>query len=74
MFAQFMAALKAIPAIVDGLKELKQSIIYLQDSNTQRQVDMFKQEMRKELEGIKATGDRDEILNRIHALNTKLSE
>lgn len=70
----FMAALRAIPAIVDGIKELKQSILYLADNRTESRMSEIKTEMRKELEAIKATDDREEMLQLIHNLNSKLSE
>jgi len=70
----FMAALRAIPAIVDGIKELKQSILYLADNRTESKMSEIKTEMRKELEAIKATDDREEMLQLIHKLNSRLSE
>ena len=69
-----MAAIKAIPALVDGLKEIKQSILYLSDNRTDSKMTEIKAEMRIELEAIKATENRDEILERISALNSKLSD
>ena len=69
-----MAALKAIPALVDGLKEIKQSILYIADNKTESKMAEIKSEMRAELEAIKASEDRDDILQRIDNLNSKLSE
>ena len=74
MLAAIMAALKAIPAIVTGIGELKDSIKYLQNSNTQQALDEFKAEMRSQVEAIKHTEDRNEMLQRIHDLNTALSK
>ena len=68
-----MAAIKAIPALVDGLKEIKQSILYLSDNRTDSKMSEIKAEMRKELEVIKSTENRNEMLERISALNSKLS-
>jgi len=68
-----MAAIKAIPALVDGLKEIKQSILYLSDNRTDSKMAEIKAEMRKELETIKATDDREKMLELIHNLNSKLS-
>jgi hypothetical protein len=74
MLASIMAALKAIPAIVEGIKELKSSILYMADNRTDTKISEIKQTMRLELEAIKNTENRDEMLKRIHILNTKLSD
>ena len=73
MFASIMAALKALPAIRDILKEIKGSILYLADNRTDAKIAEIKSTMRAELEAIKNTENRDEMLKRIHILNTKLS-
>ena len=73
MFASIMAALKAIPAIRDILTEIKGSILYMADNRTDAKMAEIKSVMRLELEAIKNTEDRDEMLERIHALNAKLS-
>ena len=69
-----MAAIKAIPKIVDAIESLKSSILYLSDNRTDSKMAEIKAEMRIELEAIKATENRDEILERISALNSKLSD
>ena len=68
-----MAALKALPALVDGLKEIKQSILYLSDNRTNSKMSEIKAEMRVKLEEIKDTDDIQKMLGIISDLNSKLS-
>lgn len=72
--ASIMAALKALPAIRDILAQLGSSIDRLADARIEHETQKRLAVVRTELEAIKNTENRDEMLERIHTLNTAISK
>lgn len=69
-----MTALKAIPAIVEGIKELKASIIYLADNRTDKKIDSIKADIRTASEEFENAKTREEQLLAMRKLNDAYSE
>lgn len=71
--ALILQAIKAIPEIVVGLKEVASQINKLRDSLTDKKFDEIKTEVRETLEEIKNAKNNKDRLKLIEDLNNKLS-
>lgn len=62
-------ALKAIPQIADGLKLINENIIKLGDAKTEFQINNIKRDLDEVIAKVKATEDRDKLLDLAKRLN-----
>lgn len=70
MFEALLAALKAIPLIVDGLKEVSKAVTYYHDSIMQKQFESRKAELNQYAVQLQKAKDKNEIAAIIRDLNS----
>lgn len=68
-----MAAIKAIPALVEGLKEIKQAILMIADKRTDAKIAEIQAELRAATAKFQLTENRDEMLKTIRDLSVATS-
>lgn len=70
MFEALLAALKAIPLIVDGLKEVSKAVTYYHDSIMQKEFESRKAELNQYAVQLQNAKDKNEIAAIIRDLNS----
>ena len=73
MFASFMAALKALPAIRDIFQDIQHSLSVIADKRTDAKIAKILAEVRVATERFQQTEDRDEMLKAIKDLSNATS-
>jgi hypothetical protein len=74
MAAEILAALKAIPLIVESIRDLAALVSKMNDAITQKNIAELKAEVNHSLSKIKNSKDKNERANLIEELSKKVSK